>query len=76
MSFGHELMFSKTLEMNETIPRPFEAVKIAKGGSTLYTQWYPGTGVYWETLKNSIQSRKGTGHNWRAFVWAQGEQGE
>ena len=76
MSFGHELMFSKTLEMNETIPRPFEAVKIAKGGSTLYAQWYPGTGVYWETLKNSIQSRKGAGQNWRAFVWAQGEQGE
>jgi hypothetical protein len=75
MSFGHELMFSKTIEMNETV-RSFETVKIAKGGSTLYKNWFPESGVYWETLKNTIQSRSGAGQNWMAFVWVQGEQGE
>lgn len=73
MSFGHELIFSKTLEMNG-VRRGFETVKVAEGGTRLYEGWCPGEGLHWEALQKSIRSRKGTGKNWRGFVWAQGEQ--
>ena len=77
-SFGHELMFSKTLEklmLEADQGRSFEAVKNARGGSKI-SEWYPNNdGVYWEELKRSITSRKGGG-NWKGFLWHQGSQGE
>jgi hypothetical protein len=74
-SFGHELLFSKALELSGTITK-FETVKIAIGGSRMYEGWYPDHGLYWNTLRKSIRNRNGTGTNWKAFFWAQGEQGE
>ena len=61
--------------MNGTLS-DFETVKIAIGGSRMYEGWYPGHGLYWNTLRDSIRNRTGTGKNWKAFLWAQGEQGE
>ncbi len=61
--------------MNGTVSN-FETVKIAIGGSRMYEGWYPDHGLYWSTLRDSIITRKGTGKNWKAFFWAQGEQGE
>ena len=74
-SFGHDLIFSKTIEMNGT-GHMFETVKIAIGGSRMYEGWYPNNGLYWNRLRDSIRTRKGTGKNWRGFFWAQGEQGK
>ncbi|KAL9179016.1 hypothetical protein ACHAXT_011989 [Thalassiosira profunda] len=73
-SFGHEWMFSRTLEMEMGQQRPFEAVKNARGGTEIHQHWYPGHGTYWESLRASIRSRKGRG-DWKGFVWHQGTQG-
>jgi hypothetical protein len=74
-SFGHELMFSRTLElqmgMNHT---SFEMVKHSKSGTSIYNHWYPDVGLFWPGLQQTIQSRKGSGINWKGFIWHQGSQ--
>jgi hypothetical protein len=75
MSFGYELIFSKTLEING-VRRSFETVKVARGGSRLYEGWYPDSGLQWMSLQNSIRNRSGAGKNWMGFVWSQGEMGK
>jgi hypothetical protein len=75
MSFGYELIFSKTLEMSG-VRCSFETVKVARGGSRLYEGWYPDSGLQWMSLQNSIRNRSGTGKNWMGFVWSQGEMGK
>ncbi len=74
-SFGHELMFSRTLElqmgMNNTA---FEMVKHSKSGTSIYHHWYPGVGQFWSGLQQTIQSRKGSGINWKGLIWHQGSQ--
>ena len=74
-SFGHELLFSRTLElgaMNYTA-RDFEMVKVARGGSALYEHWYPNHGEHWNLLKETIVERRGGG-DWKGFIWHQGSQ--
>ena len=45
-SFGHELMFSMTLEKAKNgVGRNFETVKIAHGGSRMFEDWYPNMDV-------------------------------
>jgi len=73
-SFGHELTFSRTLEMQMGQTTNFETVKNSHGGSEIYRDWYPGHGRYWDKLQSSIRSRKGSG-NWKGFLWHQGTQG-
>jgi len=75
MSFGYELIFSKTLEMNG-VRGSFEAVKVARGGSRLFEGWFPDSGRQWPSLQNSIRNRSGAGKNWIGFVWSQGEMGK
>jgi len=73
-SFGHELTFSRTLEMQMGQTTNFETVKNSHGGSEIYRDWYPNHGRYWDKLQSSIRSRKGSG-NWKGFLWHQGTQG-
>ena len=73
-SFGHELTFSRTLEMQMNQTTNFETVKNSHGGSEIYRDWYPNHGRYWNELQSSIRSRKGSG-NWKGFLWHQGTQG-
>jgi hypothetical protein len=76
-SFGHELMFSMTLEKAKNgVGRNFETVKIAHGRSRMFEDWYPNNGRYWDALNRSIWSRAGAGNHWGGFMWHQGEQGE
>ena len=73
-SFGHELTFSRTLEMQMNQTTNFETVKNSHGGSEIYRDWYHNHGRYWDKLQSSIRSRKGSG-NWKGFLWHQGTQG-
>lgn len=74
-SFGHEWMFSRTLElqmgMNNTA---FEMVKHSCGGTAIYKHWYPDIGVFWPGLQQSIRDRIGVGNNWKGLIWHQGSQ--
>jgi len=73
-TFGHELTFSRTLEMQMGQQTSFETVKNAHGGTEIHKHWYPGYGSYWDQLRESIVSKKGLG-NWKGFIWHQGTQG-
>mmetsp|Transcript_27820 Transcript_27820/g.50757 ORF Transcript_27820/g.50757 Transcript_27820/m.50757 type:complete len:546 (+) Transcript_27820:146-1783(+) len=72
-TFGHELTFSRTLEMQMGQQTSFETVKNAHGGTEIHKHWYPGYGSYWDQLRESIVSKKGLG-NWKGFIWHQGTQ--
>jgi hypothetical protein len=39
-SFGHELMFSRTLELGMGVKSRFEMVKNAEGGTEIHKHWY------------------------------------
>ena len=71
-SFGHELMLSRTLElqmgMNDTA---FEMVKHSKEGTSIYKHWYPKIGQFWSGLHQTVRNRKG---NWKGLIWHQGSQ--
>lgn len=73
-SFGHELMFSRALELEMGHQNRFEVVKNAHDGTEIHEYWYPDNGKYWYKLQSSIRSRKGYG-NWKGFIWHQGIQG-
>ena len=72
-SFGHELMFSRTMELAMNYETEFEMHKVARGGSGLYEHWYPNHGRHWNLLKDAIEERHGSG-NWKGFIWHQGSQ--
>ena len=84
-SFGHELLFGRTLELlggggammknftTTSRTRDFEMVKVARGGSGLYEHWAPNTGQHWNFLKETIVERRGVG-DWKGFIWHQGSQ--
>ena len=85
--FGHEWMFSRTLElqmgMNGTT---FEMVKHSCGGTSIYKHWYPNVGEFWPGLQQTIRARRttpGVGtsnnsnsnkNNWKGLIWHQGTQ--
>ncbi|EJK43692.1 hypothetical protein THAOC_37838, partial [Thalassiosira oceanica] len=71
-SFGHELMFGRTLELQLAQGSRYEMVKYASGGTVINEHWLPGEGTFWDGLNSTIHSRRGYG-NWKAFVWHQGE---
>ena len=71
-SFGHELIFGRTLELQLAQDSRYELVKYASGGTVISKHWLPGQGTLWDGLNSTIHSRRGRG-NWRGFVWHQGE---
>lgn len=71
-SFGHELLFGRTLELQLAQGNRYEMVKYASGATSLSEHWLPGKGTFWDGLNSTIHSRQGYG-NWKAFVWHQGE---
>ena len=71
-SFGHELLFGRTLELQLAQGNRYEMVKYASGGSVLNEHWLSGEGIFWDGLNSTIHSRQEYG-NWKAFVWHQGE---
>ena len=40
----------------------------------IHHHWSPSDGVFWESLRDNIRSKKGHG-NMKAFIWHQGTQG-
>ena len=72
-SFGHELLFGRTLELGMNYTNEFEMHKVARGGTGLYKHWYPNRGRHWDLLKNTILDRRGYG-DWKGFIWHQGSQ--
>ena len=72
-SFGHELLFSRTLELGMNYTTAFEMHKVARGGSGLYEHWYPNHGEHWDLLKSTIEEGQGYG-DWKGFIWHQGSQ--
>ena len=75
-SFGHELMFSRALELKMNQDTAFETVKLAVGGTEIYRHWYPEHGIYWNALSESIANKAKSGGNWKGFIWHQGTQGK
>ena len=71
-SFGHEIMFGRTLELQLAQRNRYEMVKYASGATSLSEHWLPGEGTFWDGLNSTIHRRQGYG-NWKAFVWHQGE---
>lgn len=67
-SFGHELLFSHRLVSEKF--SDFYSVKVAKGGTRIH-EWTPPSGVYWPSLKNTIQNTQEG--NWKLIVYHQGE---
>ena len=72
--FGHELLFSRTLELEMSYTNEFEMHKVARGGSEIFEHWYPNHGLHWNLLKEAIEERKGEGVDWKGFIWHQGSQ--
>jgi hypothetical protein len=73
--FGHELLFSRTLELEmDYNATEFEMHKIARGGSGLYEHWYPNHGLHWNLLKDAIEQRRQGEGDWKGFIWHQGSQ--
>jgi hypothetical protein len=72
--FGHELLFSRTLELEMSYMNEFEMHKVARGGSEIFEHWYPNHGLHWNLLKEAIEERKGEGVDWKGFIWHQGSQ--
>ncbi|KAL7493905.1 hypothetical protein ACHAWT_002740, partial [Skeletonema menzelii] len=72
-SFGHELLFARTMELGMKYTTEFEMHKVARGGSGLYEHWYPNHGQHWNLLKGAIEERQGQG-DWKGFIWHQGSQ--
>ncbi|KAL7491834.1 hypothetical protein ACHAWT_001093 [Skeletonema menzelii] len=72
-SFGHELLFARTMELAMNYTTEFEMYKVARGGSGLYEHWYPNHGRHWNILKKAIRKRQGQG-DWKGFIWHQGSQ--
>ncbi|KAL7494825.1 hypothetical protein ACHAWT_006558 [Skeletonema menzelii] len=73
LSFGHELLFARTMELAMNHKTDFEMHKVERGGSGLYEHWYPNHGRHWDLLKNAIEERRGQG-DWKGFIWHQGSQ--
>ena len=71
-SFGHELLFGRTLELQLAQGDRYEMVKYASDGTVINEYWLPNEGMFWDGLNSTIHSRGGRG-NWKAFVWHQGE---
>eukprot|EP00985_Skeletonema_marinoi_P016673 scaffold8993_cov207-Skeletonema_marinoi.AAC.29 len=76
-SFGHELLFARTMELGSSMnytTRDFELHKVARGGSGLYEHWYPNHGMHWNLLQRAIEERRGQQGEWKGFIWHQGSQ--
>jgi len=68
-SFGHELMFSTTLEKAKNgVGRNFETVKIAHGGSRMFEDWCPNNGRYWDALNSYMEPHRSRESLGRIFL--------
>jgi len=73
-AFSHEFTFSKALEEGGGQSEEFEVVKVASGGTEIHKHWYPGFGMHWDVLSETISTKASEG-TWKGFVWHQGSQG-
>jgi hypothetical protein len=73
-AFGHELLFSRTLELTMGYWSQYEMHKVARGGTSLFQHWYPNHGQHWDLLRQAIEEKRGQDGDWKGFIWHQGSQ--